>query len=219
MIWTWQRRTWRRVLSLTLLVCPVTWAASHSPPTVTDILTDNFTALNGLPQSTVDALARTRDGYLWVGTQDGLARFDGNRFKVFNPQNTDGLSQGHIRALTAARDGTLWIGTQSRGAVHVVNGKFIPYSVPDGLLSPFVRCILEDRQGAVWFGTQEGLARRWGGKFDSFTAKDGLADNNVQALAEDPQGRIWVGTGSGLSLLEEGKFISFPDEQRLPASP
>jgi diguanylate cyclase (GGDEF)-like protein len=167
-----------------------------------------------LPQSTVDALARTRDGYLWVGTQDGLARFDGDRFKVFNPQNTDGLPQGHIRALAAARDGTLWIGTQSRGAVHVVNGKFIPYSVPEGLLSPFVRCILEDRRGAVWFGTQEGLARRWGGRSDGFTTKDGLADNNVQALAEDTAGRIWVGTGAGLSLLENGKVVSFPDQQR-----
>jgi diguanylate cyclase (GGDEF)-like protein len=176
------------------------------------MLRDTFTALNGLPQSTVDALARTRDGYLWVGTQDGLARFDGNRFKVFSPQNTDGLPQGHIRALAAARDGTLWIGTQSRGAVHVVNGKFIPYSVPEGLLSPFVRCILEDRQGAVWFGTQEGLARRRDGKFDGLTVRDGLADNNVQAIAEDAQGRIWVGTGSGLSLLDRGKFVSFPDQ-------
>jgi len=213
MIWSGQR-TWRMVLGLTLLACPITWAASPSPPPVADILGDSFTALNGLPQSTVDALARTRDGYLWVGTQDGLARFDGSRFKVFNPENSDGLSQGHIRVLTAARDGTLWIGTQSRGAVHVVNGKFIPYSVADGLLSPFVRCILEDRQGAVWFGTQGGLARLRDGKFARFTTREGLADNNVQAIAEDSQGQIWLATASGLSLLENGKFLSFPDQQR-----
>jgi diguanylate cyclase (GGDEF)-like protein len=202
------------VLALTFVACRVAGAAGPSPPPVTDILRDTYTGLSGLPQSTVDAVARTRDGYLWVGTQDGLARFDGNRFRVFTPQNTNGLSQGHIRALAAARDGTLWIGTQSRGAVHVVDGKFIPYSVPDGLLSPFVRCILEDRQGAVWFGTYAGLARWRGGRFDGFTTRDGLADNNVQAIAEDGAGRIWVGTGSGLDLVEDGKFVSFPDQER-----
>jgi diguanylate cyclase (GGDEF)-like protein len=211
---TRQRRVWQIVFALAFVLCQDAGAGGPSPPPVTDILRDTFTALNGLPQSTVDALARTRDGYLWVGTQDGLARFDGNRFEVFNVLNSDGLSQSHVRALAAARDGTLWIGTQSRGVVHVVNGKFIPYSVADGLVDPFIRCIVEDRQGAVWFGTLGGLARWRGGRFDGFTTRDGLADNNVQAIAEDSRGRIWLGTAAGLSLLENGKFISFPDRQR-----
>jgi len=190
--------------------------AADSPPRsqrVTDQLQDSYTSVNGLPQSTVQSLTRTRDGYLWVGTQDGLARFDGTRFKVFNPQNTEGLTRSHIRALSGARDGSLWIGTQSSGVIHVVGGKFIPYSVHEGLLNPFVRCIFEDSKGAVWFGTLGGLARWRDGRFDGFTVRDGLADNNVQAIAEDFQGRLWVGTGSGLSLLDHDKSVAFPGQQ------
>ena len=186
---------------------------------VSDLLQDTFTSANGLPQSTVEALTRTRDGYLWLGTQDGLARFDGMRFKVFNRQNTEGLAQSHIRALNGAHDGTLWIGTQGSGVVHAVDGKFIPYSVREGLLNPFVRCILEGSNGTVWFGTMGGLARWHEGKFDGFTVSDGLADNNVQAIAEDLQGRLWVGTGLGLSLLDHGKFVAIPGQELFAGQP
>jgi len=213
-------QTWPTLLAWGLLTCLAFGADSTARgPRVTDVLRDTFTSQNGLPQSTVEALTRTRDGYLWVGTQDGLARFDGNRFKVFNPQNTEGLTSSHIRALSGGRDGTLWIGTQSHGVAHVVEGKFIPYSVHEGLLNPFVRCIFEDSKGAVWFGTLGGLARWREGKFDGFTARDGLADNNVQAIAEDLQGRLWVGTGSGVSLLERDKFVTFPDQQLFAGQP
>jgi len=213
-------QSWPTLLAWGLLTCLAFGTDSTiRGPRVTDLLRDTFTSLNGLPQSTVEALTRTRDGYLWVGTQDGLARFDGTRFRVFNPQNTEGLPRGHIRALSSSRDGTLWIGTQSHGIVHVVDNKFVPYSVPEGLLNPFVRCILEDSKGAVWFCTLGGLARWREGTFDGFTARDGLEDNNVQAIAEDPQGRLWVGTSSGLSLLERDKFVTFPDQQLFAGQP
>ncbi|MGO9318844.1 MAG: diguanylate cyclase [Terracidiphilus sp.] len=218
----WPNQLWIRqlVLAGALLVPQTAWAGlPRSPSPVTDVLRDTYTSLEGLPQSTVEAVSRTGDGFLWVGTQDGMARFDGNRFKVFNPQNTQGLTQSHIRALSAARDGSLWIGTQSRGVVHLVKDKFISYSVADGLLNPFVRCILEDRQGEIWFGTMGGLARWRDGKFDGFTTREGLADNNVMALAEDSQGRIWVGTASGLSLLDHGRFVVFPDQKRFAGQP
>jgi diguanylate cyclase (GGDEF)-like protein len=183
------------------------------------MLRDTYTASDGLPQSTVEALSRTQEGYLWLGTQDGLARFDGSRFKVFNRQNTDGLTQSHVRALSAANDGSLWIGTQSRGLVHFVNGRFIPYSVTDGLLSPFVRCALQDHQGEMWFCTLGGLAHWRNGKFDGFTTKQGLADNNVEAIAEDSQGRLWVGSASGICVLDHGRFLSFPDQKRFANQP
>src|SRR6185295_2656385 len=69
----------------------------------------------GLPQSTVHAIAQTRDGYLWVGTQEGLARFDGLRFTVFDKRNTPEISHDFIRALLEGRDGSLWIGTMGGG--------------------------------------------------------------------------------------------------------
>lgn len=201
---------WALILSLRCWAGP----PSQKPSPVADMLRDTYTASDGLPQSTVFAVSRTKDGYLWLGTQDGLARFDGSQFKVFNRQNTDGLTQSHIRNLAAAQDGSLWIGTQSRGLVHYVNGRFVPYSVADGLPNGVVRCIVEDRHGEMWFCTMGGLARWRNGKFDGLTTKEGLADNHVQAIAEDSQGRLWVGTASGLSVLDHGRFVSFADQKR-----
>ncbi len=65
----------------------------------------------GLPQNAVQAIAQTRDGYLWVGTIRGLARFDGVRFTVFDPQNTPALKHASVTALCQSRNGSLWIGT------------------------------------------------------------------------------------------------------------
>src|SRR5258706_9306500 len=68
-----------------------------------------WTTDQGLPQSSVNAIAQTHDGYLWFGTQEGLARFDGMRFTIFDKRNTPALGMHHIRTLLVARDGTIWI--------------------------------------------------------------------------------------------------------------
>src|SRR5262249_55422981 len=78
----------------------------------------------GLPDSVVQAIAQTRDGYLWVGTREGLARFDGFAFKVFNTGNTSGLTSSSITALCVDRAGTLWIGTDGGGLLRQQNGVF-----------------------------------------------------------------------------------------------
>src|SRR5207244_4193210 len=72
---------------------------------------DSWTTDDGLPNATVTAILQTRDGYVWVGTLDGLARFDGVRFTVFNKSNTEGIGNNGILSLCEDRDGALWIGT------------------------------------------------------------------------------------------------------------
>src|SRR6516165_8933378 len=78
---------------------------------------DVWTAESGLPQNTVRDVLQTRDGYLWVATLDGLARFDGVRFTVFNKANSPGLSSNRILALYEDRQGDLWIGLDDGGLV------------------------------------------------------------------------------------------------------
>src|SRR5262245_36563831 len=73
---------------------------------------DSWTTESGLPHNTVNVLLQSRQGYLWVGTPDGLARFDGVRFTVFNKVNSPGLPSNRIRALYEDGDGDLWIGSQ-----------------------------------------------------------------------------------------------------------
>ena len=76
----------------------------------------------GLPQDTVQAILQTRDGYIWLGTQEGLVRFDGLHFTVFDRQNTPALAHNNIQALCEMRDGALWIGT-NRGLVRYASGR------------------------------------------------------------------------------------------------
>src|ERR1700728_4483887 len=78
----------------------------------TQYVFDNWQIADGLPQSTVQTLARTPDGYLWIGTQEGLARYDGARFAVFEPGNESAIPKKNITALHVDKAGTLWIGTR-----------------------------------------------------------------------------------------------------------
>jgi len=196
-----------------LVIClfpPLVAAASQraAPPAH---LLDTYGAAEGLPENTVASITRTVDGYLWVATQEGLARFDGLRFESFHMLDSPGLPHDNIHALAAARDGSLWVGTYNRGTAHFVRGQFHPVQ---GLVSPVIRAILEDRDGAIWIATRGGLHRWKNGAIAVFTQKDGIAGTDVLALAEDRQGRLWIGSNGGLSLREKGKFTGFAAQNR-----
>jgi ligand-binding sensor domain-containing protein len=96
---------------------------------------------DGLPQNRIQAITQTPDGYLWIGTSEGLARFDGVRFVVFDRANTPALQDDSILALTTARDGSVWIGTEGGGLLHYQNGAFRIFGASDGLTNGFVRAI------------------------------------------------------------------------------
>jgi len=142
---------------------------------------------------------------VWLGTEEGLVRFDGVRFTVFDRKNTPELARPNVTCLLAARDGGLWIGTLGGGLVRLERGRFTSYSVKSGLPEDIVSALLETRDGALWIGTNDGLARYQGGRFRTFSAKDGLAPRveagilNVRARRENGATRIDVeDTGVGL---------------------
>src|SRR6476619_6152559 len=107
---------------------------------------------NGLPQNTVQAIAQTPDGYIWIGTQEGLARFDGVKFDIFDKQNTPALKSNDIRSLLAAHDGALWIAT-SFGLVRRQNGQFATLTTNEGLPDNNITKVIEDRAGRIWIAT------------------------------------------------------------------
>jgi diguanylate cyclase (GGDEF)-like protein len=162
---------------------------------VTQHLVTSWQAAQGLPLNGVGALARTPDGYLWVGTQDGLARFDGVTFTVFDRANTSALRHSMIACLRVDRAGRLWIGTR-RGLVGHEGGVFRAYGPDTGLPDERVAAVWEDRSGVLWVGTLgAGLFRREGGRFVPVA---GLPGKRVRALAEDGEGALWVATEAGL---------------------
>lgn len=153
----------------------------------------------GLPQSTGLALAFTRDGFLWVGTEEGVARFDGTAFVVHDRRNTPGLPHNVVYALLGTADGSLWVGTAA-GLARIVAGSARPYGARDGAPERAVRCLLADRSGAVWAGTSGGgLVRIAGETVAVLTTRDGLPSDEVSSLLEDSDGTLLIATSRGLA--------------------
>ncbi|HUJ29708.1 MAG TPA: two-component regulator propeller domain-containing protein [Candidatus Acidoferrum sp.] len=156
---------------------------------------------DGLPENTVQAFAQTPDHYLWIGTSGGLVRFDGERFVVFDRENTPEIHDDSIFCLTVARDGTLWAGTDGGGVFRYKDGLFHSYSKSDGLANGFVRSIYQDSRGRVWVGTDAGLFRLDGERFTRIDGQGKVPALAVHDIREDHEGRLWVG-GSKLLMLD-----------------
>jgi ligand-binding sensor domain-containing protein/signal transduction histidine kinase len=174
-----------------------------------------WTSDDGLPNTEVQAIVQSRDGYLWVGTRNGLARFDGMQFTTFAPRNTPELKSGFISALCVDRNGSLWIGTYE-GLVQLKDGKFSHFGTPDGLPGERVMALRLAKDGAVWIGTTSGACRYSEGKFRSYSRKDGLVSELVTSVGEDREGAMWVATGEGLNRLAQGVMTNFTTTNGLP---
>lgn len=181
---------------------------------LTQYIHDVWQKEDGLPQLSVNALVQTRDGYTWVATQEGLARFDGVQFTVFDRKKIKEIKHNNIFALYEDKKGNLWIGTAGGLNRHKEN-KFTVYTSKDGLSNDFVRAIYEDRQGNLWIGTDNGLNLFKNEKFTTFTTENGLSNNIVFTISEDSRGNLWIGTNKGLNRLKDGKYTRFTTDNGL----
>ena len=164
----------------------------------------------GLPQNTVPAIVQSKDGYIWIGTELGLVRFDGSRFFVFDKSNTPELQSNVVDALLEDHAGNLWIGTVGGGVTRLTGRRFQTFTLQQGLSSDSVHALLEDDFGDIWIGTDSGgLDRFHNGHITAYTTADGLPDNEVFSLAKDRAGAIWVGTHEGLSRFAFGVFRNY----------
>jgi len=179
---------------------------------------DVWTEREGLPQNFVNSLAQTQDGYLWLGGERGLVRFDGTRFSVFTPENTPGLSSAWIKTLYADADGTLWIGTGGGGLIQYRDGTFQGVGEPEGLAGRRVSAIARDTHGDLWIGTEgAGLFRKDGeGTFHHWDTSSGLSHDFITDLSADPNGAIWIGTPTGLNRMRGDQLRSWDQESGLP---
>ncbi|MGD0201606.1 MAG: two-component regulator propeller domain-containing protein, partial [Bryobacteraceae bacterium] len=169
---------------------------------------DLWTSNDGLPQDSVRGITRTPDGYLWIATMGGLARFDGVSFTVFNAANSPGLPVDRIGSLAASPDGTLWIGTVGFGLVRYRDGKFSVVSGPADLPSQIVRSLMVDSANTLWIGTERGVTRYREGKFLPVFTPAG-PESNVKCVLEYPAGTVWIGTTGGLRRIEGAKIATY----------
>ncbi|HEY2572572.1 MAG TPA: two-component regulator propeller domain-containing protein [Verrucomicrobiaceae bacterium] len=166
---------------------------------------------DGLPQNTVNAVLQTRDGYLWVGTNAGLARFDGQRFRKFGLQN--GLRSVLVLSLAEDIHDSLWIGTSGGGLSRWHNGTLASFGAAEGFSSSDdVIALAADRDGSLWIGTDKGLVHWQNGSFESMGEAEGLPRTQIRALAQDSRGVLWVSALlDGLYRGSNGKFAKLAE--------
>ena len=167
---------------------------------------------DGFPKGIVEAIAQSPDGYLWLGTEFGLLRFDGIRAIRWPPPANQQLPGTEISSLLVARDGTLWIGTD-KGLASWKDGKLTEY--PEFAMQ--VSALFEDRAGTIWAGAWSPSASRLcsirGGSIQCYGA-DGRFGYAVFSLFEDSRGTLWVGAQTGLWRWRPGRPKLYPLPER-----
>jgi len=160
----------------------------------------SWTQEQGLPQDTVRAIAQTNDGYLWLGTDEGLVRWDGYEFTTFDKAGS-GLPANSIEALAAAPDGSLWIGTND-GLARLSGGRFRTYGTKDGLADNRITRLFVDGSDVVWVTAGASLSRLESGRFVPAIAG---APTNTRVACEDRHGGLLIAGYAGVVKAAGGK--------------
>ena len=199
----------RLILLLLVLFCSLVSIAEAQRKSIKQYVHQIWTTANGLPQNSASDIIQTRDGYIWFATQEGMARFDGIEFTVFDRTNTPELDDSWVVRLQEDREGGIWIRPNGIAPklVRYLNGVFSTYDTTNGLPSTDTRAWAVDSTGAVWIGSTGGLSLFQDGKFTkTYTSRDGLPADTVFSVAADRQGTIWISTPRGFAWLKDGNI-------------
>ena len=168
----------------------------------------SLTTDDGLPVNTVSAILQTRDGYLWITTSDGLARYNGATFTVFNKSNTPNIKGNRFTVLFEDHQGTLWIGTAEAGILRYRNGVFQSFDGANGLPGNAVADIKEDLAGDLMVLTTRGVARLKDDRFTVYTPYDESTEHT--GLRIDRSGGVWLSDVRGLHrYAPDGSVITY----------
>jgi signal transduction histidine kinase/ligand-binding sensor domain-containing protein len=178
-------------------------SAINPHPPLAQLYHSSWNARNGLDGS-VTALAQTTDGYLWVGTTDGLYRFDGLSFERYRPE-TGRLPSNSVSTLLSVPDGGLWVGYARGGASFLRQGRVTDYSERDGFPVSAVRSFAQDRTGTVWAAVVGGFARLEGRRWRTIRMDWNFPNKSAWKLLVDREGTLWVAAGNQLLILPEGE--------------
>jgi len=183
-----------------------------------DWLVRGWQTEHGLPQNSVTALLQTRDGYLWVGTFNGLARFDGLRFVVFDAAQTGSLKTGRVTSLFEDAGGTLWVGEESGDLTRYDAGQWSAVPLPAGWPGGAIRAIESDADGALWLLHPTGLLLRLHDGHIIPAARPGSYDAEA-SLLRDAAGALWVLRDRRLAEVLAGQFVPWTAPDLSPETP
>jgi signal transduction histidine kinase/ligand-binding sensor domain-containing protein len=204
----------RFIVALTGLVASLVAVPSGTTPVLDlqhnfdRVVKQSWKTEHGLPQSSVTSIVQSRDGYVWVGTFGGVARFDGVRFTVFDAANTPGILNNRVMALFEDRDGVLWVGTEG-GLSRRERGHWSTLTTADGLPSANISSVTQDADGVVWVGTAHGLAAIRNGSV-VHGAWEPVSHGFPSYVAAGRRGGIWAVTGRKLLDITHGTPAELP---------
>lgn len=166
----------------------------------------------GMPRSAIRAVAQTRDGYLWLGGDDGLARFDGVRFVNLD---LSGITRGNgIRTLLGDTSGALWIGTSGGDLLRFADNEFTAVGAREGLPTNSITALAEDNNGRVWIGTELGLRLWQNGSLTPLGGGDVLRDPRITAVCRDKSGSMWIAArDAGVFRFRGGALTAITDPE------
>jgi signal transduction histidine kinase/ligand-binding sensor domain-containing protein/DNA-binding response OmpR family regulator len=198
-------KSFQFLISVTALLLAAAW-----PSLGQSLFFSNLSTRDGLPSNIISAITQDENHFIWIGTGNGLARYDGYEFKTFKRQETEhSLPANEISSLLVDGD-YLWVGTW-QGLSRINTKTFDISRVPLGN-NHVIRCLYKDKDGNLWIGTANGLVKYANDRTTVYTKESsGLSHNTIRSIYEDHDGNIWVGTYHRLNKLETktGRFTSF----------
>ncbi len=203
-----------------LVVNSVSYLWSLDPQKkITQYTLDTWKTERGLPNNTILSIAQDHSGYLWLGTAEGLVRFDGRNFTVFNSKNTAEFRDDFVNNLHIDLRGTLWIGTLRGQLLSWERGRFKNHLLADNISGISNYCISEDDRGDLWVGTSDGLFCRSSSGNGLFEKCRAFPSVRIHCLGKDHSGRLLVSTiNKGLYVLEGEQWRPMLPDTEKPGS-
>ena len=202
-------RCWLKIVYLALpwLAAAQELYALNPQKSITEYGITSWSESNGLPSIKINAVLQTHDGYLWLGTDSGLTRFDGIRFDTYSMSNSR-IGANSVASLWEDAPGVLWIGFMPGGMCRLQSEVFTCFGKDQGIPPGQLRAITGDHQGSVWFASVgSGIGRIQNGHVDAFTTANGLPSNGVSNLRWSSGNRLWISTfDAGAVLFKDGGF-------------
>ncbi len=201
---------------------PVTWIAGFlimncvGTAIAAQYRLNGWTAENGLPQNVIRGIAQTPDGYLWIATLDGAARFDGVRFTVYNKSNTPGIASNRFGSIMEDQNGDLWFTSEGGNVTRYHRGSFHTYGPEEGIPANSIHGLARDGAGNLWMLSEESI-EKWN---EGTGLRDVTPDDlrmHYEPLYWDNAG-FWGQDGSGLHIFSDGRFASYQLPSWLNAS-
>lgn len=199
-------RAWRCLVCALLLVALLPAWADESPAPLADYYAERWSSREGLPHNMVSGIAQAPDGALWMASLEGVVRYNGREFQLFDSARIPGLFGNAIRGVAVGRDGEILLSTSRNGVARRREGVW-DFLVPPAVGTPDATIALAaGRDGTIWMGGENTGVTAFApdGSVRQYGLAEGLPGAYVNALLEDADGRMWVGTTRGLAVIESG---------------